>query len=299
MLLWRCRLLLARTCTAFMCSVVVLAHGVGHSGGHRDFCPRGCHCSAGAGGDDCGVTVECGGKLKVYPKAEDYPQGLDCLYITSQALGKLTGAEKERGLLAIPRSVRRLDLSECRLGAGDLEGSFPAVGLAHLPELRVLNLEFNNLRRLPDTAFYGLRKLKVLWLTGNHYQRGEREYKRMAKAANFIEELHPRQFVTLEGLQVLLLHHNALRDLPDDLFAQQAKLRVLKLLDNPFKNPLDRSHPAFRGTSSAHLQQLDLQTDSGDDLEDYWERTRTYLSDSFLPEEPAPRRRKRLSPDDL
>merc|ERR1740123_1224752 len=113
----------------------------------------------------------------------------------------------------------------------------------------------------------------------------------MAKAANFIEELHPRQFVTLEGLQVLLLHHNALRDLPDDLFAQQAKLRVLKLLDNPFKNPLDRSHPAFRGTSSAHLQQLDLQTDSGDDLEDYWERTRTYLSDSFLPEEPAPRRR--------
>lgn len=30
-----------------------------------------------------------------------------------------------------------------------------------------------------EDAFHGLSKLKVLWLTGNHYQVGEKGYKKM------------------------------------------------------------------------------------------------------------------------
>jgi len=185
-------------------------------------------------------------------------------------------------------------------------GELPESGLGHLPNLRVLNLEFNRLQRLPAKVFQGLSKLKVLWLTGNHYNPEEQMYKRMKKAGNRLEdfdasrnplsligssetkceELHKDLFKGLDGLQVLLLHHNALRELPGGLFSGLRKLRVLKLLDNPFKPNLSTSHDAFAGLleedkNNRALQQLDLKQDSGDSLEDHWEETRTYLSDDF------------------
>jgi len=195
----------------------------------------------------------------------------------------LTAAEKEARLNQIPNTIRRLDLSESRLG------ELPEAGLGHLSELRVLNLEFNNLVSLPKKTFHGLRKLKVLWLTGNHYGEGEPVFKRMQKAGNRINELHPEQFHTLEHLQVLLVHHNELKKLPDGIFDGLRNLRVLKLLDNPFKPRLKKKHHAFRKLlSKGVLNQLDLDEDSGDDLEDQMEEQGTYLSDDPVDVDSAP-----------
>lgn len=130
------------------------------------------------------------------------------------------------------------DLSESRLRELPAK-SFPA-------ELRVLNLEFNELRELPEELFHGLSKLKVLWLTGNHYEMGEKGYKKMKArplgdilnessrvareaAGNRLERLHPKQFQGLSSLQVLLLHHNRLEVLPEALFQGLSKLRSLTL----------------------------------------------------------------------
>ncbi|CAK9048295.1 unnamed protein product [Durusdinium trenchii] len=237
-------------------------------------CPSGCKCSKGPGGGDCGMTVTCRNLIAGFPKGEQYPEGLDCLFIHSPKLRHLPLEQKQAGLQAIPPSVRRLDLSESRLR------QLPGRSLPR--RLRVLNLEFNELEELPEDAFQGLSKLKVLWLTGNHYQMGEKGYKKMKVAGNRLQHLHPKLFEGLSSLQVLLLHHNKLEMLPKDVFEGLSKLRVLKLLDNPFTPPLSRRHPAFdKLLKDKVLQQLDLEEDSGDALEDQWEETATYLSDDF------------------
>lgn len=238
-------------------------------------CPLRCTCSLGRGGNDCGKTVVCKG-LRAFPLGKQYPDGLDCLFINSPKLKFLSAEELELGLLSIPSSVRRLDLSESRLG------QIPEVGLGHLYNLRVLNLEFNELTALPEAAFRGLSHLKVLWLTGNHYAPDELDYRKMQLAGNKIEELLENQFEGLDSLQVLLLHHNKLEKLPTNVFKGLTRLRVLKLLDNPFGASVTRKHRAFASLLSAGvLQQLDLEKDSGDTLEDFWEETGTYLSDAF------------------
>ncbi|CAK9048244.1 unnamed protein product [Durusdinium trenchii] len=166
-------------------------------------CPSGCKCSKGPGGGDCGMTVTCRNLIAGFPKGEQYPEGLDCLFIHSPKLRHLPLEQKQAGLQAIPPSVRRLDLSESRL------------------------------RQLPGRSLP--RRLRVL-----------------------------------------------LEMLPKDVFEGLSKLRVLKLLDNPFTPPLSRRHPAFdKLLKDKVLQQLDLEEDSGDALEDQWEETATYLSDDF------------------
>ncbi|CAE8587146.1 unnamed protein product [Polarella glacialis] len=201
---------------------------------------------------------------------------LDCLFISSPKLRNLQVRHREEGFLAIPQTVRRLDLSGSRLR------TLPEVGLGHLSELRVLNLEFNELVRLPVQTFHGLRHLKVLWLTGNHYGIREPEYLKMKQAGNRIEVLAENQFEGLQGLQVLLMHHNRLSELPEGLLRGLGRLRVLKLLDNPFEPRLSRKHAAFAELLEGDaLQQLDLYDDSGDSLEDMWEETGTYLADDF------------------
>lgn len=206
-----------------------------------------------------------------------YPSGLDCLFIHSPKLSKLDPSAKEAGLRAIPDSLRRLDLSTCGLGALP-EGD----ALGRLMELRVLNLEFNRLSQIPQVAFHGLTKLKVLWLTGNHYGPDEDDYKKMKKLGNRLEVLDEDQFNGLGNLQVLLVHHNRLKTLPVGIFEDLTKLKVLKLLDNPFTPRLSIDHGAFAELPKEQLYQLDLDDDSGDDLEDYWEGSNTYLSDEYF-----------------
>lgn len=247
-------------------------------------CPHGCRC-AGPNREfgECKLTVSCE-KLAAFPRASEYPASSDCIFLSGARLAKLSAEAKETGLRAIPASVRRLDLAGCGLGelpSGD--------ALGRLVELRVLNLEFNRLRTLPRSVFHGVSKLKVLWLTGNHYQPEEREYKRMKALGNRIQLVNDDQFQGLVNLQVLLLHHNHLSNLPENLFAYQHRLKVLKLVDNPFKPALTRNHPVFASLLKKELPvlyQLDLQRDTGDELEDYWEQTGTYLSDAFSPGPP-------------
>mmetsp|Transcript_9967 Transcript_9967/g.25757 ORF Transcript_9967/g.25757 Transcript_9967/m.25757 type:complete len:182 (+) Transcript_9967:2-547(+) len=167
----------------------------------------------------------------------------------------------------------------CRLAA------LPERPFAHLGELRVLNLEFNKLKVLPASAFEGLAKLKVLWLTGNHYGGDEPEYERMRKAGNRLEALHKDVFAGLHNLQVLLLHHNRLTSLPEGIFRDMDRLKVLKLLDNRFKPRLANDDAVFAPLKAVY--QLDLRQDSGDDLEDLWESTHTYLSDEFFEGPPS------------
>lgn len=228
---------------------------------------------------DCHQIVFCQ-NLHAFPGADHYPPNLDCLFLSGHALGGLPAAEKETGLLALPQSLRRLDLAGCSLG--ELPASDP---LGRLTELRVLNLEFNKLTKLSKSAFHGLSKLKVLWLTGNHFQPDEEAYEQMKALGNNLEELHEDQFRGLENLQVLLAHHNKLGPtLPDGVFRDQKQLKVLKLLDNRFVG-MDRNHKAFTHLlvgPEPVLYQLDLKDDSGDDLEDYWEAHGSYTSDDFF-----------------
>lgn len=263
-------------------------------------CPKGCFCedSGQRNIQDCTVSVTCESKRAKFPTADEYPPELDCLFLNSPKLSKATDEEKEQGLRAIPESVRRLDLSQA--GLSELPGG-DVIG--RLSELRVLNLEFNKLKRLPPKIFHGLTKLKVLWLTGNHYQKGEPEYKKMKALGNHLEALDSKQFQGLEGLQVLLMHHNKLTELPEGLFEDQKKLKVLKLLDNKFKPKLTRKHPAFApllNDPEPATYQLDISQDSGDELEDYWEKTGTYLGDDFFKGKvPKKKKKKKKKSDEL
>eukprot|EP00927_Polykrikos_kofoidii_P057077 TRINITY_DN51185_c0_g1_i1.p1 TRINITY_DN51185_c0_g1~~TRINITY_DN51185_c0_g1_i1.p1 ORF type:complete len:309 (+),score=40.85 TRINITY_DN51185_c0_g1_i1:65-928(+) len=261
------------------CSLLLLGFLISACAAKVSPCPKGCQC-VGFHPDfgDCKVTVLCE-RIKAFPSSADYPKDLDCLFMSAPKLSKLNASAKDAGIRAFPTSIRRLDLNQCGLGelpVGD------AIG--RLRELRVLNLEFNKLKTLPREAFHGLDKLKVLWLTGNHYHPDEKEYKKMRALGNNLNSLDSEQFSGLKNLQVLLIHHNRLKVLPQSIFADQGRLRVLKLLDNPFMPRLTRDHAAFRELLSRvplALTQLDIDEDSGDDLEDMWEETKTYLSDDF------------------
>lgn len=177
------------------------------------------------------MLVECQ-KLKKFP--DGYPESTDCVFISSPALRKLADGDKKEGLARIPATVKRLDLAVSRLG------EIGSGWFEHLVELRVLNLEFNNLKSIPAYAFRGLSKLKVLWLTGNHYSRDEEEFDRMQRAGNTIKSIADEAFVGLVNLQVLLMHHNKIDALGNVIFQDLAKLKVLKLLDNPVATELKK-----------------------------------------------------------
>eukprot|EP00933_Yihiella_yeosuensis_P044428 TRINITY_DN39551_c0_g1_i1.p1 TRINITY_DN39551_c0_g1~~TRINITY_DN39551_c0_g1_i1.p1 ORF type:complete len:276 (+),score=53.03 TRINITY_DN39551_c0_g1_i1:54-881(+) len=250
-------------------------------------CPAHCECSRGGGGGECNIEVTCKG-IRHFPLPKQYPEGIDCLFLNSPELRFLADSEKEEGLRSLPTTLRRLDLSESRLK------HFPEAGLGYLEELRVLNLEFNEITSLPEKTFHGLRRLKVLWLTGNHYDKSEKEYKKMKQAGNNLQVLHEDQFEGLQSLQVLLMHHNKLKELPEKVFRDVKRLRVVKLLDNPWKPKLTKKHPALVPLVEGGVtKQLDIRSDSGDSLEDYWEETGTYLSDDFQAG-PLPKQKREL-----
>jgi len=255
--------------------------------GSTSQCPKGCRCQRM---DECEMLVECQ-KLKKFP--DGYPKSTDCIFITSPALRKLAEGEKKVGLARIPATVKRLDLAESRLG------EIGSGWFEHLVGLRVLNLEFNNLKTIPAYAFKGLSKLKVLWLTGNHYSRDEKEFDRMQQAGNTIKSIANEALVGLANLQVLLMHHNKIDALGDDVFQDLTKLKVLKLLDNPVARTLKKKDKIF-DPIRAYCYQLDLRSDSGDALEDYWEQTRTYLTDEWFQGPPRKNeKRKKATKQDL
>mmetsp|Transcript_34763 Transcript_34763/g.77807 ORF Transcript_34763/g.77807 Transcript_34763/m.77807 type:complete len:317 (+) Transcript_34763:48-998(+) len=235
-------------------------------------CPKGCKCSQS---DDCAHAVICGRKMKKFPAA--YPDGTDCVFLQSPGLGKQSVEAKQKGLQAVPASTKRLDMAES--GIGQLGSGW----LSHLSELRVLNLEFTKLQELEAGAFQGLSKLKVLWVTGNHYtlEDGAAAFKRMDASKNMITTVDKDAFAGLHNLQVLLMHHNNITELDDTTFRDLGKLKVLKIVDNPVAKTLKKSSPVFDPIRK-YCYQLDIKRDSGDELEDLWEKTKTYLNDDWF-----------------
>jgi len=247
-------------------------------------CPMNCRCDvAPIVGRDCGVTAECADWL-VFPEANEYPEGIDCLIVVSPMLGALNETVKERGYQNIPSTVKRLELNQCQLS------ELPNRAFEHLRELRILKLEYNRFTTIPADAFYGLRFLKVLSLAGNGLEPGAPSYDVMETYKNKIEELHDSQFHTLENLQVLNLMHNQIQEITPRIFVDQKKLRVLKLAGNPGKNKLKQTHIAFKDLLASNaLVQLDLEEDAGDELENYFYDTNTSLSDDYGGPGPLPR----------
>lgn len=239
-------------------------------------CPQGCTCT-GPGLKGCRAAAVCS-DMTTFPSADRYPYAMDCLTMSGAALQHLSARDKETGLRALPLTLRHLDLAGCGLGALP-DGN----ALGRLHELRVLGLEFNALRRLPEAALHGLRSLKVLRLSGNSSEGeavGGRTFLSSRGLANSLTGLRPQQFRGLGTLQVLRLDYNSLTALPEDIFVDQHLLTILKLQGNNFSPALTRQHPALlRLLTGLPIDQLDLHEDSGTELEDYWEQSGAYLID--------------------
>ena len=146
-----------------------------------------------------------------------------------------------------------------------------------------MNLEYNSLTSIPDGAFEGMRRLKVLWLTGHHLREDDtpaEEYSALAPKKNTIEEVSEHAFDGNPNLAVLLMHHNQISTLADTVFAPVgASLRVLKLADNRIA-PEKLQEGVGPLKPLTHVKQLDLMEDSGDHLEDWMEEEGHYLDDS-------------------
>merc|ERR1712232_514296 len=168
------------------------------------------------------------------------------------------------------------------------------MGFQRFGELRWLCLEGNNLEELPVDLFAETPRLRVLQLTGPFESsdggncwppdRIQPQYISMCKkhnaAGNKLRSIPSGVFRALGDLQILMLHHNRLQELPSDVFNGLVHLKVLKILDNAAQ--FDLTHPAFdnllRGrtrcakgrASRGKCLQLDLDEDTGDELEDLW-----------------------------
>jgi len=207
------------------------------------------------------VTCPCGTEFK--------EGNFDCAFFkqAKPAIGK------NDWIKTIPASARRVDLFGCGLK------EIPDGALSHLKEARVLNLEYNGLKKIGAGAFQGMSKLKVLWLTGHHLRLDDteaKEYHAVEPRKNQIASVDAAAFSTNTNLAVLLMHHNKLSTLPDTVFKVPAKaLRVVKLLDNSLK--LTKGVGPLVGLDG--VRQLDLDDDSGDRLEDWMENEGHYLDD--------------------
>jgi len=259
-------------------------------------CPAGCECFANTRGgakNGCAVEVRCEELSGSQRFPTGYAEETQCIGLSIGALATLSAAEKSAMFAAMPAGIKLLDLSMCGLGVrGD---GLPPATFGRFTQLRFLNLEFNGLTSLPADAFHGLASLRTLWLTGNHYQRGEPGYEERQKLGNNLAgTLAAKQFAGLASLQCLLMHHNKLSALPDALFGGTPMLRVLKLVDNAFAAPGLREHdrtfapllaraglPLCEGgrPSTGACLQLDMDRDSGDALEDIWDGLGISLAD--------------------
>lgn len=273
-----------------MCVFVALLHASTRAQEDEDIgrpfdgeCPEGCKCFANPDGPHgCKVAVRCEARVESFPRR--YAAGVDCVNIHNPLLSRLTAEQKQQLFEALPDGLRVLDLSLSGLGA---RGGLPAAAFARFGHLRFLNLEFSRLTAMPKDAFHGpvARSLRTLWLTGNHWQPHEAGYKLRKVLGNSITELDGSLFKGCEALRVLLMHHNKISSIDDALLRDVRQLRVLKLLDNalddlsaddaPLAQLVDNvgvERCAMGQASRGECLQLDIDGDSGDDLEDIWDQ---------------------------
>ena len=284
-------------------------------------CPESCECRDNVRGcirlASCGADYVRGGPEPVASELR-FHANTDCVALGDGRLAKLDQLQVAELLAALPARLRSLDLAMSGLGSGGggggdggiAPGGFASRAFARFSELRFLNLEFSQLRgELRPDALHGLRKLRTLWLTGNHLRPQEKMFGVAEGMKNALgPSLHPRTLEGLTSLQVLLLHHNPIAELPPGLFTDQVKsLRVLKLLDTPYANGLTDGGgadgvrdadgaPITSGLSDllvapaaprcpvgrpsdGRCLQLDLKNDTGDLLEDLWEEAGLSLAD--------------------
>lgn len=257
---------LAPTLVLVLCALVVSL------GSAAPTCPKGCVCEFNIRTEhpgDCQSRAEC-------PCGTEFPaelnKSLDCVFFWLPHDGP---QEKTDWLEAIPSSSRRVDMFGCGIKR------IPDGSLSHLKQTRVLNLEYNQLAEIGPKAFDGLINLKVLWLTGHHLRPDDtpaEQYKAMQPLQNRIRTIHKDAFASNSKLVVLLMHHNEIQELPVGLLQAPAQsLRVIKLLDNQMKPLPVAGSGALEGLTA--VKQLDIDEDSGDDLEDWMEETGHYLDD--------------------
>ena len=156
------------------------------------------------------------------------------------------------------------------------------------------------MKQRTKNIFYGLNNLRVLWLTGNHIEKDEDIYPLALKLQNQITTLHHDVFLPLQSsLYVLLLHHNQMSNVNEDLIQSIRNiqnLKVIKLLDNrlskmniqlvldEFNNKWNKGTPIckYGQSSKGECLQLDLMIDSGDNLEDLWDEKGIALAELYI-----------------
>jgi hypothetical protein len=202
-----------------------------------------------------------------------FHDSIDCARLRECPLLGKTSEEDRQAAFERMKGFRLLDLHGARLGR---EGTLPEDTFKGYTELRMLGLEGNNLVTMPPSLFSDMAKLKIIYLTGpfdwpkqddpearcnrgNYVAEDETFCKNHRDAANHISSLHPALFKHNTALQVLLVHHNELTELPAGVFGSLGQLQVLKLLDNAFPpGALSADSAAFaqltvRGAAPRHV----------------------------------------------
>ncbi|XP_026875264.2 toll-like receptor 21 [Electrophorus electricus] len=113
----------------------------------------------------------------------------------------------------IPPSATNITISYCILS------DIPSGSFSHLPELKILRLDCNRIRKINEDAFIHLMHLQTLNLS-----------------TNAISYLSHSSFRGLHNLTNLLLDDNQLKSLPLDLFSSLTSLKILDLRRNQLFN---------------------------------------------------------------
>ena len=126
--------------------------------------------------------------------------------------------------------------------------------------LRLLILQSNELRSLPEETFRGLKSLKWLWLNVNEFRELPEELFADLSAlrvlllhGNDLQELPPRAFSGLSSLVELTLHDNDLKSVPEGVFNHLKRLKWLRLDYNELS---DVPKGVFQGLDSLYSLRL-------------------------------------------
>ncbi|XP_069958777.1 protein slit-like isoform X2 [Cherax quadricarinatus] len=151
----------------------------------------------------------------------------------------LTVSCGHRGLTRVPRHLphdaQRIDLEGNNLTV------IHSADFEHLADLRILRLNNNRLRHLPDGLFNNKPHLYRLDLSHNQLTvvgrrtfRGAPNINNLQLDNNQLTCIDDVAIKNLNDLQVLTLNTNNLTTLPRELFERMTGLRSVRLADNPF-----------------------------------------------------------------